>query len=388
LFKCDENGREINIYRLNDVFFTGESLRYPNILIYSDNEVYNPIDERIMSLSLIESKKIFNFNRIESSGVFYDPVFFFVYNFDNYYHYIYDTLPYLISFFKLKKTYPNLRLLVNYSQVNRFYNFVIEFLEILGIYEGDMSFVNEDTLYKNVFISSSYTHGLDSNLPPRQEVYDLFKSIIEKTPRDSKVYPKKIYISRRTWINNDVSNIGTNYTTRRKLMIEDLLVERLVNDYGYTEVFTENLTTIEKINMFRDVEVVIGSIGGGVCNVLFSNKKTKLYCLVSPTFLDINSRFVYSFKNVECFYFNDTYHFEKNEWKRYMRVKFNDFFGEIKDVLDEELVVSYLDESVAGWNSEINMLEKKVYKKDCIKLDNGLNSSWSFDIKELIKIIE
>ena len=33
-------------------------------------------------------------------------------------------------------------------------------------------------------------------------------------------YPKRIYIS-RTWVNNDIINIGTNYTTRQKIINED-----------------------------------------------------------------------------------------------------------------------------------------------------------------------
>ena len=31
------------------------------------------------------------------------PLFFFIYNTDNYFHFLYDSLPYLISFFELKK---------------------------------------------------------------------------------------------------------------------------------------------------------------------------------------------------------------------------------------------------------------------------------------------
>ena len=60
--------------------------------------------------------------------------------FDNYFHFVYDTLPYLISFFELKKEIPNLKLLMNYPnfQKNKFYTFVNEFLEILNIMSTDI----------------------------------------------------------------------------------------------------------------------------------------------------------------------------------------------------------------------------------------------------------
>ena len=50
----DENLREVNIFKLKqasiiDVF-------YPNCLIISNNNIYNPINERIMSIGEIDIK--------------------------------------------------------------------------------------------------------------------------------------------------------------------------------------------------------------------------------------------------------------------------------------------------------------------------------------------
>ena len=41
LFEKDSNGREINIYELRDSMITGESLYYPNTLLYNGC-LYNP----------------------------------------------------------------------------------------------------------------------------------------------------------------------------------------------------------------------------------------------------------------------------------------------------------------------------------------------------------
>ena len=278
---------------------------------------------------------------------------------------------------------------MNYSVgKTEFYKFVVEFLDILGISKDDIIIADKNTLYKSVYVSSSYTHDNDSNIPPRKEIYELYKSIVEIIRSNNSInnLPKKIYVSRRTWVHNNLSNIGTNYTTRRKLEIEDELVDLLVSK-GYTEVFTENLSTVEKVLMFYNADIVIGAIGGGLCNVLFSGENTKLISLISPTFLEVNSRFVYSFSNVDTIYFKDTHHVEIDDWKKYMRVKCDELVGEVEDVYEDTLLVSYANEKVAGWNSEIKFDKKIINKSDCVKLDEGLNSSWTFKIDDLIKHI-
>ena len=320
----DENGREINIYKLDNSQIVGD-LFYPNCLICSSDKVINPINEKTMSLKNLNSNKEFELDRNIIVDEVNDPVFFFIYNTDNYYHFIYDTLPYLITYNHLKSDISNLKLLMNYPnyESDKFYPFVKEFLEILDIKESDIIIAKDNVLYKSIYISSSYTHGVNSELPPRKEIYDFYKKIVNIVSSESdKEYPSKIYISRRSWIHNDVSNIGTNYTLKRKLINENELVDLLLSN-GYVEVFTEKLSTIEKIQMFSKAESVIGAIGGGLCNVLFSNKNTNLLALISPTFLDVNNRFLYSFSKVKTTLFNDASHLEKSDWKKYMRVKTN-----------------------------------------------------------------
>ena len=116
IFEKDSNGREINVYSLVNSMVTGESTYYPNTLLYQvDNDVvYNPINEKTMSLKNIESENVFNFTLKEIKKTEENSVFFFIYNMDNYYHFVYDSLPYLISFNKIKNDKPELKLLMNY----------------------------------------------------------------------------------------------------------------------------------------------------------------------------------------------------------------------------------------------------------------------------------
>lgn len=393
ILSADQNGREINVYKFNDCTVTGHSIYYPNVLLKPNNTpLILPLLERTMSLNsgTIYEKNGMTYDdcKIESEThmVYENPLFFFVYNTDNYFHFLYDSLPYLISYFKLKKEIPNLKLLMQYpnEQKHSFYCFVTEFLELLSIAKDDILLVDNATKYKEIYVSTSYTHDIDSNLPPRQEIYGFYKEIVEsvKKKHGQLETPSKIYVSRRTWLHNDFSNIGTNYTTRRKLTNEDELVDRL-SEEGFVEVFTEKLSTIEKVMYFANATHVVGAIGGGISNVLFSRKETKLEALVSPTFLDVNSRFKYSLNCVDVYYNMKSEHVENTEFKTYMRVKTKDgkLIGEIEKIYDDHLLVSYTDGSNTGWNAQNVYKQVEVKITDVEKMDNGLNSPWRIEDK-------
>lgn len=390
MYQKDSNYREINIYKLNNVYLYGDKF-YPNCLFSNDIDLINPSTERVMSLDRLKLDipiQVINNELIINET----PVFYFIYNTDNYYHFIYDTLPYLITYFELKKDIPKLKLLMNYPNFSKknFYKFVSEFIDLLGIPSDDI-IIDNNYRYKEIYISSSFTHGIDSNLPPRKEIYEFYKSIVDlvyaKSTIDLSKLPKKIYISRRTWIHGDISNIGTNYTNKRKFESEDKLVNFL-KDEGFEEIFAENLSTIEKIIIFNNAELVIGAIGGGLCNVLFGNNKLNLLCIVSPTFLDINYRFKYCFDRVNCFYYDETFHTENGDYKKWMRVKHNSIVGEIEEIDQYYLTIAYTDNVVAGWNSEIEYKKIKIKKELCEPLDKGLNSSWDLNLNNLCQKIK
>jgi hypothetical protein len=67
-----------------------------------------------------------------------------------------------------------------------------------------------------------------------------------------------------------------------------------------------------------------------------------------------------------------------SEFKKFMRVKSknNKIIGEIEQIYDNKLLISYTDGSNTGWNSlnQFNQIELDIQEIE--KLDNGLNSSW------------
>ncbi len=414
LFEKDNTERDIGYSHLTDVIITGRNNYYPNTLLYSANEMLliSPYDEKIMSLNkesfydnniydlLPETSSIINKNEFKEFKGFKEPLFFFIYNFDNYYHFLYDTLPYLFTYIYLKKSMPNIRLLVNYPNKNmlNFYRFNTDFLEKIIDVKNDLVICDGETMYSSVYISSSLTHGGYSNNPPRREIYQIY-DIIKNNINIGNIRNcyltknlDKIYISRRTWINKDKSNIGTDYTTRRKMMNEDELVEKMKTEYDIVEIFAENLNTDEKVYLFANAKLIIGSIGGGMANLLFSKPTTKTVVIVTPYFLDINYRFKYSLENTDITYFNDveTYK-EMNIIPLYCRVKvigngnYNEKIGEITsyDKDTNKYLINLSNNDIAGFNNSVEYTSVALNNEDFILLDNGLNSPYTVKINIL-----
>ena len=428
LFQKDNTERNIGYSLFNNVILTGRNTYYPNVLLYENkntnntnntNNLISPYDEKVMSLNkdsfydnntfdISIDNNLFDISTINNinKNIIEAPIFFFIYNFDNYYHFLYDTIPYLFTYLELKKTIPELKILVNYPNKNmtKFYKFNEEFLEkIINI--EDLIIHSDNNIYKNMYVSSSLTHGGFSNNCPRPEIFEIYK-IIKNNINFNKINKKyknvdkpldKIYISRRTWINNDSSNIGTDYTSRRKMMNEDTLVENLVTNYDFTEIFSENLNTDEKIYLFSNAKIIIGSIGGGMSNLLFSNNMVRSIVLVTPYFLDINYRFRYSMEHTNVIYFNDiTTYLEDNKIPLYCRViitnkesKYFNKCGEISEYNNDfnKYLVNISNNDVAGFNNLI-LFENELFKEDEFKLlDKGLNSPYIVNLESLFVLL-
>lgn len=402
----DENERIIAYKKYNNIQIIGRNFYYPNVLLLDEKkEIINPYDEKVMSLN----KESFYDNNIyedeiteiNNKKIINENIFFFIYNFDNYYHFLYDTLPYLYTYFELKKKHNDLKLLVNYpnKDKNEFYRFNTDFLYKL-VNEKDIIIHQKNNIYKNIFISTSLTHGGLSNKPPRNEIFEIYKRL-KTNINIHNIYKKyinikNIYISRRTWLNEDKSNIGTDYTSRRKMVNETELVEEL-KKYKFEEIFAENLNSDEKIYLFSNAEKIVGSIGGGMANLLFSDKNTKSYIIVSPYFLDINYRFKYSLDNTDIQYFDNTEVVKKDnsKYSNYVRVKIINkeslYYNKIGEIIDFEnnlYKIALSNNDVAGFNNKIKFEEILFEERDFTAIDKGLNSPYYFNYSILIKNID
>jgi hypothetical protein len=392
IFSSDHNGREIWAYRINNAIISSDSIHYPSIQIYSevDGIQYLPIEEDIMSLkSMSKHVQTEISDRPSYKSTIENPFFFFIYNFDNYYHFIYDSLPYLITYFKLKNKFKNLKLLIsspNFQQIEP-YLFFYEFLELLNISREDIIFAEKNILYSCILLSDSYTHSGKSEIPPREEIYELFVKLKDLANQKSSNINNidNIYISRRTWIHENFENIGTNYTQKRKLENESELVEFLKTK-GYVEIFTENISTVDKINIFANAKNIIGPSGGGLCNVLFCKNDTRLLAINSPGFMKVNGRFNYSFENVKAHFYDHGFHTDNGRFKKYMRVYLphHNIVGEVESYNHGLVQINYTENIIAGWNAQLELKTIWVKEAQCETLDEGLNSPWKLDLDHFI----
>ena len=272
--------------------------------------------------------------------------------------------------------------------------FVKESLELLGIYDNDIIKYDESSNYKKMYISNSLTHDGMSNKPPRKEIFEIYEKMVNNALKNNnkKVYPDRLYISRRSWINNDNKNIGTNYTTRRKLMNEDTLVENL-NKLNFTEFFGENYSMIEKINFFYNSKLIIGAIGGTISNCIFCNKNTKIITIVSPDFLNLNYRMKFLFNEKVVLYEDTQLYCKPNTIPPNVRIEIIDEnlkeykqLGEIDSLSDNGYLIK-LSNNYHTWKNDDNFNLITLLRKQFKTLDNGINSPYSINIEDLISFV-
>lgn len=372
---------------LQDVVVQGRNHHYPNCLLDCKQGLVNPYDERVMSLqrdSFYDNDEWNDYSSAEPIGTIKTPYFFFIYNVDNYFHFIYDTLPILWTYFELKKKEPTLKLLLNTSHPSKqtLAPFVKEFLAYLGITEW--SIPHPGAKYKSIYVSTSFTHGGKSNTMPSFNAYCLWKQF----PALKSNGPRRFYISRRSWVHGKTENMGTNYTMRRKCENEDAVVELLAK-YGVQEVFTELLSTEEKLAQFQNAELVVGIVGGGMCNLLFSPSTTKSLCINTPFFLNINERFQYSMNHTQLCISHCTSHVPSpGAFRLYSRVRvtelshqFSGCIGEVEGFPEKgSVLVSLSSNDIAGFSQDFPLSKVVIAEKDLVAVDQGLNSPFEVDL--------
>jgi hypothetical protein len=312
--------RPIMLCLFQNVTLSGWDFSYPNLLIneFGSDCWYLPVKESFMSLgrdsNYESSSEWFPGERARSlcTPACSRPAFFFAYNLSNFYHFMYDTLPYLNGYLFLKERGLNPALLVGQTGNDGLPGFVIEALQSFGIdIEKDLLYASPDIILDHLYVVSSYTHdGLSQYAPhhsykaPLERIIEQLKLSCPEKPFNVKP-PSRIYISRRTWSSGDVSNIGTNYTERRKFCNEDDIVDEL-EKLDFTEIFTESLSLAQKIDLFSNAQIVIAPTGGGLANLLLASQSMKVILINSPLFWDTNKRLRFAFGHLDVLDFNDT----------------------------------------------------------------------------------
>lgn len=411
----DKNNRDIRLYKFRDITLTGLSPYYPDPLFKQDNEdhLILPLKEMTMSLNrrsyYEESGMNYNYKPFLAKKMINTLVYYFIYNTENYFHFIYDTLPYLYCYLQLRRSLPTLKLLMNYIDNSKsdHLQYIKEALELLGIHSSDIIIHDSNNKYKTIYLSSSLTHNGISNSPPREELFQIYNQMISsareqynkeqnnKNSKDNKpalqLYDK-IYVSRRTGNGrSNLSNIGTNYTNRRRLMNEDQLVDRL-SEHGFKEIFGENYSFLQKVILFNSAKEVVGAIGGTIINTLFCKDDCKITCLVSPDFLRVNERIKFPLLKKNISYFEYTsLGIKGDQYADNVRVRLleSDQIGEIEsyDKESNSYQIKLSNGRDVGWSEDKEYEVVTVKHKQLEPLDYGLNSPWYVHIKEMSRFL-
>ena len=363
------------------VTLTGKNFKYPNVLLQTGGHLVQPVHEMTMSTNVstadTHDHTLRDVNFVSAKSGKY---FFFIYNTDNYFHFLYDSLPILLDYLRLREDpeFAGIQLLMTPSHKCPF---VYDCLQLLGITPDDIEYASYGFQYECVVVVNSYTHDGQSNdrpHPDAETIYSMMKDAAYKTPIDT---PKKFYVSRRSWVHGDTSNIGTNYTTRRKMMVEDELVEKL-RGKGYVEVFCETLSMAEKIQYFANATHIVGAIGGGMCNLVFASPLCKVVSINSPEFDTINRRFLYTMDHTDLTQYTDT----RTSSPLYRRARAGERIGEVVEVRDGQVQLEIGDG--VSWNHSDSHSRVWVSETEVEYLDKGLNSPWYFEVNKCIEFIQ
>jgi hypothetical protein len=255
-----------------------------------------------------------------------------------------------------------------------------------------ITYAEDGATYETLYLASSLTHGRTndgtcaSGLPPSLEAASIWRRLSAGVKLAG---PQKLYISRRSWIHGNTSNIGTNYTTRRQCINEDEVVA-LFERHGYKETFCELMTMEEKIAAFSAATHVAGFIGGGMANLLFSPPQTRATCIETPEFLRINERFRHSMDHTQITYLPVTSLApHEGPWPLYVRVliKVSGLIGEIAGWVDGKYSVKVSNNDVAGFELDANFKEGCYAPDELEPLDGGLNSPFVCDLNVLEKYL-
>jgi hypothetical protein len=355
----------------------------------------NPYDERVMSMPQL----LDGVGQIQCAKTLPHKIgnyFFFIFNFENYYHFLYDTLPYLNFYFLCA---PRPKLLLPKGHV--FLKFQKEMLMLLGIdLENDIEYA-EEAIYSQLHVPSSLTHGHTfsgesaSNNPPERDAHIIWQALKNSVPHALTCTPKRFYVSRRSHIHGDNSNIGTNYTTRRRCLNEDAVVA-LLQSYGYEEVFSELMSSEQKIATFKNATHIVGFIGGGMANALFSPTSTFVGTILTPEFLRINARFIQSMNHTKLNILDitrlaphsgDFPLYTRVQVKAHSSLYFNKI-GEIHEYKDDKYKVHLSNQIVAGFSLDAKLLSVEFSRSEIEPLDGGLNSPFVCDVDALKVYLE
>lgn len=202
----------------------------------------------------------------------FDNVFLFTddYGDRNFAHWFYEQFIVIIYLIDLIKYIPNIKIIINKNRRESMKQNIKDALLLINgvseenIYEMDLSGNGTAIKANNIYIGN----GMRCGMPNVYNVWKKIKSKLIVNDSNQSKYGEKLYFSRRK----------TNTNTRKLTNIDEISNHFI--DKCYNEIFLEELSLKNKINLLSNSKKVILEIGAGLLNFIFIENEVDVTILV------------------------------------------------------------------------------------------------------------
>jgi capsular polysaccharide biosynthesis protein len=234
-----------------DLDYTSEELHY--IFNYSTSGI---------SINL----KNYNYAHIDEAAIFINALA------PNYAHWMTEILPRIAAFCK-NSEYKNIPLIINHG----LHQNIIHSLRLIAS-DRNVIFLkkNKGIDIKNLYVVSEagYTsfEPRMNNIPQSSngsfnlEALNHVRNFFKSKAASNKKWPKKIFLKRSSGYRN---------------LVNSKEIEALLKKQGFEIFDFKNLSLKDQIGLFSNADIIIGSSGAHFANIIFCNKKTDVYILIS-----------------------------------------------------------------------------------------------------------
>jgi hypothetical protein len=236
-------------------------------IVFYDNKIIKKISSKYAPLSISKEILTTKEKKINTGFLLFSDV-----DIQNYCHFILDVFS--MTYFLKKINNKKIIILLPKFNLSKYHNFFFKIIKKSGykIYFMDQ---NESILVKNFYAIEDFYHPVGL---VNKYILNYLRFLVNS---NTKIQKKILWITR----------------TKRRVLNEKQIVERLKINYSVTIVDLEKISVAEQINLFNKHEVYIGPHGAGFTNIVFINSvyKRKLieifpedlgtptYCMISSS---------------------------------------------------------------------------------------------------------
>jgi len=225
------------------------------IILNNKNEI--SIHEGVLLRNQRNFKPLDGLNIIEN----FKNVFIFTddYGDRNFAHWFYEQFIVIIYLIDLIKYFPDIKIIINKNRRESMKNNIKDILLLIpginesNIYEFDLhgngNSIKADTIYIG--------NGMRCGMPNVYKVWKIIESRLNLKENNNSNYGERLYFSRRK----------TNTNARKLKNVEE--VSNYLVKKGYNEIFLEELSLKNKINLVSNCKKVVLEIGAGLLNLIF-----------------------------------------------------------------------------------------------------------------------